>query len=132
MGCISQKGNNTLGCLSECKSDKCRYKCTGKLVPDVNNCLKIRPKEPEEEEETVEEVEEAELEVDSRFMFNHLDNIPNEGSYLGNGYARFTPIEGDAYTVNIQSPIYPKLAEKLLRKKKEDVANSLNVLTRKN
>ncbi len=56
-------------------------------------------------------------------MFNHLNNIPNEGSYIGDQFADFTPIEGDAYTVNIQSPIYPKLSEKLLKKPKVVVEN---------
>ena len=117
--CISDKGNKALECLADCKSERCRYKCTGKLVPNLSGCLKVNPEKPEEEEEeTIEEVEEPELEVETRFMFNHLNNIPDEGSYIGDQFARFTPIEGDAYTVNIQSPIYPKLAEKLLKKTK--------------
>ena len=116
LGCVSKKGNNTLECLSKCKTERCRYKCSGKLGSSVNNCL-AGEEEQSEEEETVEEVE-TELEVDTRFMFNHLDNIPNEGSYLGGSYSRFTPIEGDSYTVNVQAPIYPELAGKLLEKNK--------------
>ena len=45
-------------------------------------------------------------------MFNHLNNISTEGSYVGDSYARFTPIEGDAYTVDIQGPIYPRFSSK--------------------
>ena len=43
LGCISDKGNKVLNCLSDCKSERCRYKCTGKLVPDLTGCLKIEP-----------------------------------------------------------------------------------------
>lgn len=114
--CITGKGSGVLECLSKCKTERCRYKCSGKLGSSVNNCL-ISEEEQPEEEETVEEVE-TELEVGTRFMFNHLDNIPNEGSYLGGSYSRFTPIEGDSYTVNVQSPIYPELAGKFLEKNK--------------
>ena len=46
-----------------------------------------------------------------------MNNIPNEGSYIGTINARFT-FEGDAYTVNVQAPIYPDLAENLRKKKK--------------
>ena len=113
--CVAGKGSDVLECLSKCKTERCRYKCSGKLGSSVNNCLTGEEEQPEEE--TVEEVE-TELEVDTRFMFNHLDNIPNEGSYLGGSYSRFTPIEGDSYTVNVQAPIYPELAGKLLEKNK--------------
>ena len=113
--CVAGKGSDVLECLSKCKTERCRYKCSGKLGSSVNNCLAGEEEQPEEE--TVEEVE-TDLEVDTRFMFNHLDNIPNEGSYLGGSYSRFTPIEGDSYTVNVQAPIYPELAGKLLEKNK--------------
>ena len=119
LDCMKSQTSDVMNCLDECASAKCENKCSGDFVDGIQGCLKLKPVPVEEEEEGEEEtVEEVEEEVRPRFKINQMNNIPNEGSYIGNNYARFTPIEGDAYTVNVQAPIYPDLAENLLEKKK--------------
>lgn len=118
LDCMRSHSSDVMDCLADCKGVKCENKCSSNFVDGIQGCLKQKPAPVEvEEEETVEEVEE-EVDLNPRFMFNHLNNIPNEGSYLGNNFARFTPIEGDSYKVNVQAPIYPDLAENQLEKKK--------------
>ena len=94
---------------------KCEKKCSREFVGNVQKCLNEKPLPAEEE---AEEEEAEEEEISPRFKINQMNNIPNEGSYLGNNFARFTPIEGDTYKVNVQAPIYPDLANNLLEKKK--------------
>jgi hypothetical protein len=115
LNCINDQSSNVMNCLADCKNVKCEKKCSREFVGNVQKCLNEKPEEAEEEAEEVEEVEE---EIRPRFKINQMNNIPNEGSYLGNNFARFTPIEGDTYKVNVQAPIYPDLAENLLEKKK--------------
>lgn len=117
MSCLEEKSDTALSCVNKCNKSLCKDKCSTNFISNIKGCLKAEePEEEETVEETIEEVEEADLEVNSRFMFNHLNNISTEGSYVGDSYARFTPIEGDAYTIDIQGPIYPNLAVKLLNK----------------
>jgi hypothetical protein len=121
--CLFNCSCSGMTCLGNCNNDKCKYKCGCNSIDCLKKCMEpVKPKKVVKkiEEAVAEEEEEEELRKN-----NTLENIPLHGSVMNN-FARFTPINGDSFSVFVEPGIFSESSPETIRKneiRKKEIDN---------
>lgn len=105
--CLYHSGKDSLKCFGNCKTKKCEYKCGNNFLNQIQNCSNLKFNN------------EKNLEKKGRKAVTTSVSTSVETHYNSGKYARFTPIEGNAYTIDFHPFIYSKLSADLLEKTKD-------------
>jgi hypothetical protein len=109
--CLFNCSCSGMTCLGNCNNDKCKYKCGCNSIDCLKKCMEPvkRKKVVKKIEAVAEEEEEEELRKN-----NTLENIPLHGNVINN-FARFTPIEGDSYSVFVEPGIFSEKSPETIK-----------------
>jgi hypothetical protein len=112
--CLFNCSCSGMTCLGNCNNDKCKYKCGCNSIDCLKKCME--PVKPKKVVKKIKEAEEEEEEEEEELRKNNtLENIPLHGSVMNN-FARFTPINGDSFSVFVEPGIFSEKSPETLKK----------------